>query len=88
MTQGAPETGKEVGLMYSFSSPSDDGFSPAEAADEGRDLHKWKPRIINAFRILTTGPHNCLKIKQNGVEKNQQIKQETSPQQFGSVSDI
>lgn len=37
-TQGAPEAGREVGLMYSFSSQSDDGFSPLGTADAGRDL--------------------------------------------------
>lgn len=36
MTQGVPEAGREVGLMYSFSSQSDDGFSPLDIA--GRDL--------------------------------------------------
>lgn len=30
MTQGVPEAGREVGLMYSFSSQSDDGFSPLD----------------------------------------------------------
>jgi len=37
MTQGAPVAGREVGLMYSFSSQSD--FSPLDAADAGGDLH-------------------------------------------------
>ncbi len=37
-TQGAPEAGSEVGLMYSFSSQSDDGFSPLGTADADRDL--------------------------------------------------
>lgn len=37
-TQGAPEAGREVGLMYSFSSQSDDGFSPLDATDACRDL--------------------------------------------------
>lgn len=36
MTQGVPDTGREVGLMYSFSSQSDDDFSPLDMA--GRDL--------------------------------------------------
>lgn len=38
MIQEAPGAGREVGLMYSFSSPSDDGISPADATDPGRDL--------------------------------------------------
>jgi len=40
MTQGAPETGREVGLMYSFSSESDEGFSPLDATDAGSDLSR------------------------------------------------
>lgn len=36
MTQGVPDTGREVGLMYSFSSQSDDDFSPLDMA--GKDL--------------------------------------------------
>lgn len=36
MNQGLPVAGKEVGLMYSFSSQSDDGFSVVDAA--ARDL--------------------------------------------------
>lgn len=39
-TQEVPETGREVGLMYSFSSESDDGFSPLDAPDAGRDLRE------------------------------------------------
>lgn len=38
MTQGAPEAGREVGLMYSFSSQSDSSFSPLVTTDAGRDL--------------------------------------------------
>ena len=38
MTQGAPEAGREVGLMYSFSSQSDDDFSPLETAAAGKVL--------------------------------------------------
>lgn len=40
MTQWAPEAGREVGLMYSFSSQSDGGLSLLDAADPGRDLKK------------------------------------------------
>lgn len=36
MTQGVPDAGREVGLMYSFSSQSEDDFSPLDTA--GRDL--------------------------------------------------
>lgn len=42
MTQGAPEAGREVGLMYSFSSQSDDGFSALDTADAGRDLFTYR----------------------------------------------
>lgn len=38
MNQGLPVAGKEVGLMYSFSSQSDDGFSAPDAA--ARDLSR------------------------------------------------
>lgn len=38
MTQGAPEAGREVGLMYSFSSQSDDGRSALDTTEAGRDL--------------------------------------------------
>lgn len=44
MNQGLPVAGKEVGLMYSFSSQSDDGFSAPDAAarDLSRRETKWK----------------------------------------------
>ena len=38
MTHGAPEAGREVGLMYSFSSQSEDDFSPLETAAAGKVL--------------------------------------------------
>lgn len=38
ITHGAPEAGREVGLMYSFSSQSDDGFSPLDTSGAGRAL--------------------------------------------------
>lgn len=38
MTQGAPVTGRDVGLMYSFSSQSDNGFSPLNTTEAGTDL--------------------------------------------------
>ena len=40
MTQGVLQAGREVGLMYSFSSQSDDSLSPLEAA--GKDLTMYK----------------------------------------------
>lgn len=40
MTQGVPDTGREVGLMYSFSSQSDDDFSPLDTA--GKDLSRQR----------------------------------------------
>lgn len=43
MNQGLPVAGKEVGLMYSFSSQSDDGFSAPDAA--GRDLTAQETKI-------------------------------------------
>lgn len=42
MTHGAPEAGRDVGLMYSLSSPSDDSFSPLDTADPGSDLSKGR----------------------------------------------
>lgn len=43
MNQGLPVAGKEVGLMYSFSSQSNDGFSAPDAA--GRDLTRQERKI-------------------------------------------
>lgn len=42
ITHGAPEAGRDVGLMYSLSSPSDDSFSPLDTADPGNDLSKGR----------------------------------------------
>ena len=53
MTQGAPETGREVGLMYSFSSQSEDDLSLLNTAEDGRDLvtHR-KHKAINKNHFL------------------------------------
>lgn len=46
MTQEAPEAGRDVGLMYSFSSLSDDSFSALDIADADRDLTQCRTSII------------------------------------------
>lgn len=52
MNQGLPVAGKEVGLMYSFSSQSDDGFSAADAA--ARDLtRRQNERLVRTVSGAT-----------------------------------
>lgn len=60
MTQGVPEAGREVGLMYSFSSQSDDDLSPLDTA--GRDLTtNAKHNSQTSINFLSLYPHRVMR---------------------------
>lgn len=59
MNQGLAVAGKEVGLMYSFSSQSDDGLSAPDV--DGRDLTRRETKIKRCdVRGRVTGGALCL----------------------------
>lgn len=66
MTQGVPDTGREVGLMYSFSSQSDGDFSALDTA--GKDLTRQrKPKhggVVGAVCKRTAEHLACLTTSQ------------------------
>ncbi len=75
MTQGAPEAGREVGLMYSFSSQSDDGFSPLVTTDAGRDLtglentkHRESQVFISVVSKLDSPIFKYLRVQKHTAE--------------------